>query len=162
MKLQQISSWDLFDNIKNKLNSSIIKSWLLEDGPITKRIKSSYEFKLELIQDEVTEVIDADKKFLNTNSNEIRVREVILFGNDRPLVYAQTLIPDTTIEKGLAELGKIGNKPLGDILFEKNIFTKKDIVYAQFIFDNNSFWGRKIKYTVKNQPFSVMEVFLIK
>ena len=51
MKLQQISSWDLFDNIKNKLNSSIIKSWLLEDGPITKRIKSSYEFKLELIQD---------------------------------------------------------------------------------------------------------------
>ena len=150
------------DNIKNKLNSSIIKSWLLEDGPITKRIKSSYEFKLELIQDEVTEVIDADKKFLNTNSNEIRDREVILLGNDRPLVYAQTLIPDTTIDKGLAELGKIGNKPLGDILFEKNIFIKKDIVYAQFIFDNNSYWGRKIKYTVKNQPFSVMEVFLIK
>ena len=162
MKLEQISSWDLYDNIKNKLNSSIIKSWLLEEGPITKRIKSSYEFKLKLIQDEITQVIDADKKFLNTNSNEIRVREVVLLGDEKPLVYAQTLIPNSTINKGLAELGKIGNKPLGDILFEKDIFTKKDIVYAQFIFDNNSFWGRKIKYTVKNQPFSVMEVFLIK
>ena len=120
MKLEQISSWDLYDNIKNKLNSSIIKSWLLEEGPITKRIKSSYEFKLKLIQDEITEVIDADKKFLNTNSNEIRVREVVLLGDEKPLVYAQTLIPNSTINKGLAELGKIGNKPLGDILFEKD------------------------------------------
>ena len=120
MKLEQISSWDLYDNIKNKLNSSIIKSWLLEEGPITQRIKSSYEFKLKLIQDEITEVIDADKKFLNTNSNEIRVREVVLLGDEKPLVYAQTLIPNSTINKGLAELGKIGNKPLGDILFEKD------------------------------------------
>jgi chorismate--pyruvate lyase len=78
------------------------------------------------------------------------------------MVFARTIIPNTTIKKGLKELGKIGNKPLGDILFEKNIFSKEDIVFATFKDEESIFWGRKIKYTVKNQPFSVMEVFLIK
>ena len=33
---------------------------------------------------------------------------------------------------------------------------------ATFYDGKSLFWGRKIKYTVKDQPFSVMEVFLIK
>ena len=60
------------------------------------------------------------------------------------------------------QVSKIGNKPLGDILFEKDIFSKEDIVFASFKDKESLFWGRKIKYTVKDQPFSVMEVFLIK
>ena len=100
--------------------------------------------------------------FLKIDSEEIRIREVILYGNENPIVFARTIIPNTTIEKGLKELGKIGNKPLGDILFEKDIFSKEDIVFATFKDEESLFWGRKIKYTVKDQPFSVMEVFLIK
>tara|TARA_X000001036_G_C20635538_1_gene788912 strand:- start:781 stop:1269 length:489 start_codon:yes stop_codon:yes gene_type:complete len=162
MKLEQISSWNTYEAIEHKLTNAEIKSWLLEQGPITKRIKSIAEFRLELIQDELSDATDDEILFLKIDSEEIRIREVILFGNENPMVFARTIIPNTTIEKGLKELGKIGNKPLGDILFEKDIFSKEDIVFATFKDKESLFWGRKIKYTVKDQPFSVMEVFLIK
>jgi chorismate--pyruvate lyase len=162
MKLEQIVPWSTFDKIKDQLPNEVIKSWLLEEGAITKRIKLNYEFRLELIKDEISFVQEADKAFLGTKSSEIKLREVILYADEDPIVFAQTLIPNTTIENGLSELGNIGNKPLGDILFEKDIFTKSDQVFAEFVFKSNSFWGRKIKYTVKNEPFSVMEVFLVK
>ena len=162
MKLEQISSWNTYEAIEHELTNTEIKSWLLEQGPITKRIKSIAEFRLELIQDELSDATDDEILFLKIDSEEIRIREVILYGNENPMVFARTIIPDTTIEKGLKELGKIGNKPLGDILFEKDIFSKEDIVFATFKDEESLFWGRKIKYTVKDQPFSVMEVFLIK
>ena len=162
MKLEQISSWNTYEAIEHELTNAEIKSWLLEQGPITKRIKSIAEFRLELIQDELSDATDDEILFLKIDSEEIRIREVILFGNENPMVFARTIIPNTTIEKGLRELGKIGNKPLGDILFEKDIFSKEDIVFATFKDEESLFWGRKIKYTVKDQPFSVMEVFLIK
>jgi len=162
MKLEQISSWNTYEAIEHELTNAEIKSWLLEQGPITKRIKSIAEFRLELIQDELSDATDDEILFLKIDSEEIRIREVILYGNENPIVFARTIIPNTTIEKGLKELGKIGNKPLGDILFEKDIFSKEDIVFATFKDEESLFWGRKIKYTVKDQPFSVMEVFLIK
>mgnify|MGYP001414746706 FL=1 len=162
MKLEQISSWNTYEAIEHELTNAEIKSWLLEQGPITKRIKSIAEFRLELIQDELSDATDDEILFLKIASEEIRIREVILYGNENPIVFARTIIPNTTIEKGLKELGKIGNKPLGDILFEKDIFSKEDIVFATFKDEESLFWGRKIKYTVKDQPFSVMEVFLIK
>ena len=161
MKLEQISSWNTYEAIEHELTNTEIKSWLLEQGPITKRIKSIAEFRLELIQDELSDATDDEILFLKIDSEEIRIREVILYGNENPMVFARTIIPNTTIEKGLKELGKIGNKPLGDILFEKDIFSKEDIVFATFKDEESLFWGRKIKYTVKDQPFSVMEVFLI-
>ena len=162
MKLEQISSWNTYEAIEHELTNAEIKSWLLEQGPITKRIKSIAEFRLELIQDELSDATEDEILFLKIDSEEIRIREVILYGNENPMVFARTIIPNTTIEKGLRELGKIGNKPLGDILFEKDIFSKEDIVFATFKDEESLFWGRKIKYTVKDQPFSVMEVFLIK
>ena len=162
MKLEQISSWNTYEAIEHELTNTEIKSWLLEQGPITKRIKSIAEFRLELIQDELSDATDDEILFLKIDSEEIRIREVILYGNEIPIVFARTIIPNTTIEKGLKELGKIGNKPLGDILFEKDIFSKEDIVFESFKDKESLFWGRKIKYTVKDQPFSVMEVFLIK
>ena len=91
----------------------------------------------------------------------MKIREVILYGNQNPRVYAQSIIPVETINQGLSKLGKLGTKPLGDILFEKNIFKKENTVFAQFKDKKNIFWGRKTKYNVKNKPFSVMEVFLI-
>jgi hypothetical protein len=50
---------------------------------------------------------------------------------------------------------------LGDILFEKNIFNKIEVIYSTFSDEISIFWGRKTKYLVKSLPFSVMEIFLI-
>ena len=161
MKLKQISPWISFEKMTILLANENIKSWLIEKGPITKRIKSKESFKLNLIKDEISAVDDSEKKFLEESSDKIKVREVILMGNNIPRVYAKSLIPIRTIENGFSRLGELGTKPLGDILFEKEIFKKTNVVYAQFQDQDSIFWGRKTKYIVKNMPLSVMEVFLI-
>jgi len=161
MKLKKISSWKNFESIESKISNNEIRSWLLENGPITKRIKKNGSFKLHLIKDELSFIEQEDKDFIDCTSNEIKLREVILFCDDEPIVFAQTIIPVETISKGLDQLGNLGNKPLGDILFEKDIFTKDKVVYALFENASSLYWGRKAKYLVKGFKFSVMEVFLI-
>ena len=45
MKLKQISKWISYEAMIIQLKNEIIKSWLLEEGPITKRIKSNEKFE---------------------------------------------------------------------------------------------------------------------
>lgn len=161
MKLKQISKWISYEAMNSLLKNKVIKSWLLEEGPITKRIESNEKFELKLLRDDLGNVNKLDRSFLGHLNGDMKIREVILYGNQNPRVYAQSIIPVETINKGLSKLGKLGTKPLGDILFEKNIFKKENTVFAKFKDKKNIFWGRKTKYNVKNKPFSVMEVFLI-
>ena len=161
MMLKQISNWISYEAMNIQLKNEIIKSWLLEEGPITKRIKSNEKFELELLRDDLGHVNKLDRSFLGHLNGDMKIREVILYGNQNPRVYAQSIIPVETINQGLSKLGKLGTKPLGDILFEKKIFTKENTIFAKFKDGKNIFWGRKTKYNVKNKPFSVMEVFLI-
>ena len=161
MELKQISPWTSIESIESKVNTSIL-SWLSESGPITNRIKLSQEFELELLNDEIDEISKEEELFLNSVSETFRVRRVILLGNNTPVVYAKSVIPSSTIENGLSSLGKIGNAPLGDILFTPGVFTKLEMVCASFLSkEKNLYWGRKIKYSVNSEPISVMEVFLI-
>ena len=161
MELKQISPWTSIESIESKVDASIL-SWLSESGPITNRIKLSQEFELELLNDEIDEISKEEKLFLNSVSETFRVRRVILLGNNTPVVYAKSVIPSSTIENGLSSLGKIGNAPLGDILFTPGVFTKLEMVCASFLSkEKNVYWGRKIKYSVNSEPISVMEVFLI-
>ena len=124
MKLSQNSSWSCFEAIKAEISNDQIKSWLLEEGPITKRIKSKASFRLELIQDEFSKVKDSEKKFINTDAKRIKAREVLLYGDNIPMVFARTIIPNPTIEKGLTDLGKLGTRPLGDILFKEYFYKR--------------------------------------
>jgi hypothetical protein len=74
MQLKQLSSWGSFNSIKDKVHNEIITSWLLEKGPITKRIKKTGSFQLNLIQDKLSKISIDDKKFINTESKKIKKR----------------------------------------------------------------------------------------
>lgn len=162
MKLKQISSWITSSELQNEPIDTNIRSWLLELGPITERIKANGSFKLDLIKDELGVVNELDSDFLGKNIGEIKIREVLLLSDNNPCVFARSLIPINTIKKGLSKLGELGTKPLGDILFEKEIFVKVETIFAKFSQSENLYWGRKSKYLAKGYPLSVMEIFLIK
>jgi chorismate-pyruvate lyase len=59
-------------------------------------------------------------------------------------------------------LGTIGSKPLGDLLFQSELFVKTRREFAQFQSSSKEvFWGRRTHYLVRGYPLSVMEVFLL-
>ena len=76
MQLKQISEWVNKDDMEVLLSDEEIKSWLLEKGPITKRIKLNHNFELNLIRDEVDQINQDDKVFLDNIECDIKVREV--------------------------------------------------------------------------------------
>ena len=113
MQLKQISEWVNKDDMEVLLSDGEIKSWLLEKGPITKRIKLNHNFELNLIRDEVDQINQDDKVFLDNIEGDIKVREVILLGNGDPLVYAKSYIPIFTINDGLKKLGPVREQAFG-------------------------------------------------
>ena len=161
MQAKRINKWLNSSELKNALKVQNILDWLNEDGSITARISSNFKFKLKILSDDIGVAENEEYLALNITSEEVRIREVILYGDQKPLVYARSIIPKLTLSKGYPGLGKIGSKPLGDLLFQSQLFIKTHREFAQFQAPSEEVvWGRRTHYLVRGYPLSVMEVFL--
>ena len=162
MQVKRIDKWLNGSELSNHLTKKNILDWLEEEGSITARISSRAEFKLEILNDDIGFAEDEEYIALEIPPEEVRIREVILFGDLVPLVYARSIIPELTALKGYPGLGTIGSKPLGDLLFQSELFVKTRREFAQFQSSSKEvFWGRRTHYLVRGYPLSVMEVFLL-
>ena len=161
MQLTINNKWLNAAELKIFLKDEKTLEWLNEEGSITKKISSKAEFKLEILHDDIGTAEEEEYTALKITPEDVRIREVMLFGNSSPLVYARSIIPNLTSSKGYPGLGSIGTKPLGDLLFQSKLFVKTKREFAQFkMLDGKIVWGRRTNYLVRNYPLSVMEVFL--
>ena len=160
MKFNKLSSW--ISEIESlEVRNKEILSWLNEPGSITSRIKSFSNFRLKLLRDGPGEVDIIEDDLIVANYEENNTREVILYSDEKPLIYAKSIIPLATIRLGLGVLGNLKESPLGDIPFSNPEIKKKYMLFAKFQSNEEIFYGRKGIYTVKGYPFSVCEIFLI-
>jgi|TARA_B110000503_G_scaffold135514_1_gene216269 chorismate lyase len=162
MRTKRIGKWLFEPELHMYLNDEETLSWLLEDGSITQKISDMAIFKLEIIRDRLGLASIGEYWALRLCPQPVRVREVILSGNNQPMVYAKSIIPRSTSNKGYPALGKIGSKPLGDLIFTSNLFIKESRMFASFVKHGypSKIWGRRTNYSVQGYPFSIMEVFL--
>ena len=160
MKFKKLTSW-MAETKSLEVNNKEILSWLNEPGSITSRIKSSSNFRLKLLRDGPGEVNAAEDDLIITNYKENNIREVVLFSDEEPFIFAKSILPLETIRLGLDALGNLKENPLGDILFSHPEIKKKYMLFAKFESNRKKFYGRKGIYTVKGYPFSVCEIFLI-
>ena len=160
MKFNKLTSW--MPEIKSlEVQNKEIISWLTESGSITSRIKSFSNFRLKLLRDGPGEVDTLEDDLIITNYKENNIREVVLYSDEEPFIYAKSILPLETIRLGLGALGSLKENPLGDILFSNPKIKKKYMLFAKFESNKRIFYGRKGIYTVKGYPFSVCEIFLI-
>ena len=160
MKFNKLSSW--ISEIESlEVSNKEILSWLNEPGSITSRIKSFSNFRLKLLRDGPGEVDIIEDDLIVENYEENNTREVILYSDEKPLIYAKSIIPLATIRLGLGVLGNLKENPLGDILFSNPEIKKEYMLFSKFESNKKIFYGRKGIYTVKGFPFSVCEIFLI-
>ena len=162
MQVKRIDKWLNAKELSDDLTKKNILDWLEEEGSITARISSHAEFKLEILNDDFG-VAEAEEYIaLEIPPEEVRIREVVLYGDLVPLVYARSIIPELTASKGYPGLGTIGSKPLGDLLFQSELFIKIRREFAKFHTSSKEVvWGRRTHYLVRGYPLSVMEVFLL-
>ena len=160
MKFNKLTSW-ISETKPLEVRNKEILSWLNEPGSITSRIKSFSNFKLKLLKDGPGEVDIIEDDLIISNYEKNNIREVVLYSDEEPLIYAKSIIPVDTIRLGLGILGNLKENPLGDILFSNSEIKKKYMLFAKFESNKRTFYGRKGIYTVKGYPFSVCEIFLI-
>ena len=160
MQFNKLTSW-MSETKSLEVQNKEILSWLNESGSITSRIKSFSDFKLKLLRDSPGEVDAAVDDLIISNYKENNIREVLLYSDEEPLIYAKSIIPLETIRLGLGVLGNLKENPLGDILFSNPEIKKEYMLFSKFESNKKIFYGRKGIYTVKGYPFSVCEIFLI-
>ena len=121
MNLMHTREWISFEEMNLLLcdkEDKEIKSWLLEEGPITERIKSNGDFELELVKDKVDFVRDDEKSFLGNIGGKIKVREVFLRENNKLKVWARSCIPLETIKYLFANQVLVIENTLIEILLQ--------------------------------------------
>jgi len=141
---------DYFDDIPEKA-----LFWIRDDQSLTQKLKKRYpDFRVEVDKQEKLEIYKHEINLLGNEGNFI-VREVFLYGDNQPVVFARSIIPINTITDSIME---IGNKPLGEILFtDPNILREPIEVTFQ-----NDIWGRRSVFVMNNSRILVSEFFLEK
>jgi len=151
MDLSKLNWYDInhFDNIPEK-----VIFWIRDDQSLTQKLKIRYkDFRVEVHRQEESEPYNNEIYMLGTEQ-EFIIREVNLYGNNKPVVFARSVIPKNTKTSSIL---KIGKKPLGEILFSDPEILREPI---KITLHKNNIWGRRSVFVVNNCRILVSEFFL--
>jgi len=141
---------DYFDDIPKE-----VIFWIRDDQSLTQKLKKKYhDFRVEVHKQEELEIYNHEINMLE-NEKKFIVREVSLYGDNQPVVFARSVIPKNSKTDSII---KIGNKPLGEILFNDPNIIRGPI---EITFHNN-IWGRRSVFVMDNCRILVSEFFLEK
>ncbi|WP_293748619.1 chorismate lyase [uncultured Paraglaciecola sp.] len=151
-----------------------LKNWLLNTDSLTQRLQSQCKsFHLTVIGQRQVEItleefqqVCAPKQKLNPQ--EWQVREVLLWGDNQPWVFARSIIPQSLCESDFVNLN---TKPLGQLLFNDkrfkrmpfeitHIYPSKAFLTKLHISSEMKLWGRRSAFSFEDLKMTVSEVFL--
>ena len=169
-------NWQNKEIIRIKIKNKHLSKFLFEDGSLSRLIQDKFEgtFHIDLINESWITPMPYEKKVLSLRDNEISfIRESYLNCNNKKLVYARTVIPRQTLKKKNQNLTRLGQKPLGEILFSSDKIIRSNINYARIPLSSelhsrakgnynisSSLYSRQSIFYIKNKPLLVFEVFL--
>jgi len=141
---------DYFHDIPEK-----VLFWIRDDQSLTQKLKKRYpDFRVEVHKQEESVIYNHEINPLGNEKNFI-IREVSLYGDNQPVVFARSVIPKNTKTDAIM---RIGNKPLGEILFTDPNILRESI---EVTFQNN-IWGRRSVFIMNDSRILVSEFFLEK
>ena len=154
-----------------------IAPWLFDQGSLTQRIlfHCQNKFRVEVLSQEWKRPMLNEALRLGIHpEHHALIREVLLYCGDTPWVFARSVLPRKTLTGRRRFLGKLGSRPLGEILFSDPNIQRDDLEVAQikkgqrmfncatnFLVDTPDYvWGRRSIFYLHKKPLLVNEVFL--
>ena len=91
------------------------QSWLIDNGSLTRRLQRRYSnFSVKPVAVKYAKPIIDESALLHLPAHKTAlIREVVLLGNNHPVVFAHSVLPRASLRGAWRGLGKLGNKPLG-------------------------------------------------
>lgn len=152
-----------------------VQSWIYEAGSLTQRLRDLYgdAFTVEILFHEWQKPFMSERLVLSLPQHQSTlVREVLLSAGDKPLILARTIIPVKTLKGAQRNLSRLGNRPLGEVIFsypklqrlEMDVSCVKTSNWTEQLKDkiriNEPVWGRRTVYAIKHREMLVNEFFL--
>jgi chorismate--pyruvate lyase len=155
-----------------------LENWLLDPGSLTARLKKHCDnFRVELLGQQQTICSESESNELLRAGEPVLVREVLLYCDDVPQVFARSLLPLSSLTGDEQQLANLGNQPLGQVLFNNPSLVRQRIELAFFTENTNvaklakhvrkdkqinelELWGRRSVFMLEGKPLMVAEVFL--
>ena len=154
-----------------------IAPWLFDEGSLTRRIllRCENNFRVEVLSQEWKRPMLNEAFRLGMHSeHHALIREVLLYCGDTPWVFARSVLPKKTLTGRRRFLGKLGSRPLGEILFsdpniKRDALEIAEIKKGQRMYtcateclpsQPESVWGRRSVFYLHKKPLLVNEVFL--
>ena len=148
-----------------------LSAWLLEAGSLTVRLKQHcQQFRVQVLNEAPASLPDFLRAQL-PDTQAVQVREVILWCNELPCDYAQSWLPQQTIN-ALTPLADLGERPLGDYIFQQPGLRRGAIEVAQLQLAlpqlqptlpqcaASRCYARRSVFTLDGMPLLVAEAFL--
>ena len=156
--------------LNNQLND-----WLYDASSLTARLKKCCSnFRVEVIGQRIETCSTEEAHSLIKAGEQVLVREVLLYCDEQPQVFARSLLPLNSLTGDEQKLAHLGTQPLGQVLFNNPNLERQSIRVASFDISTNvgklckhlalpfkdALWGRRSLFVLNNKPIMVAEVFL--
>ena len=154
-----------------------IAAWLFDPSSLTARIIAACpgRFHVEVVAQHWQRAYLNETQRLRMPVQQIAlVREVYLYCNDTPWVFARTVIPRGTLTGKQKHLAHLGSRPLGAVLFADPQMHRDPIEVACLKAQHKLYakatarlaavpgeiWGRRSVFYLADKPLLVNEIFL--
>ncbi len=103
----------------NPILAGRLKPWLIDKGSLTLRLQNRYPvFSVNPVSMHYAKpILDEALRLGLPSYKTALIREVLLLGNNKSVVFAHSVLPKSSLRGAWNGLGKLGNKPLGAALF---------------------------------------------
>ena len=149
--------------------------WLRDHGSLTLRIQQRCNhFAVRHVRSGLARITYDESALLGMASQQLAYsREVFLYADGWPVVFAHSTCATQHLRGTWAALGGLGNKPLGAMLFAHQLVERSPLrfkalrssypLYRQAAMSSNvpdKLWARRSLFLLHGAPLLVTEVFL--
>ncbi len=150
--------------------------WLSDSGSLTQRIMQHCErFSVHNVKEGLARIALDESALLGVAPQQLAwSREVFLYADDRPVVFAHSACAAEALRGAWRTLRQLGNRPLGALLFSHPQIIRQPLHYktlrahhplyrsaASVLSDPpGRLWARRSLFFLHGEPLLVTEVFL--
>ncbi|WP_158220659.1 chorismate--pyruvate lyase family protein [Paraferrimonas haliotis] len=165
------ANWQKFSQLRCQ-PYGILSQWLQSQDSLTERLKAlDLGFEVEVLGEQAMMLCDNEKT--STSDEVYWVREVLLHLDNQPWIFARTVIPQSLLAISNIDFKQLGNRPLGEVLFNTTPFEQGPLTFAEHACDTPVFqafakdnvwsgalWGRRRPFHHQQKTLTVAETFL--
>ena len=171
------SVWRIGSQIFSDIIPAQMSCWLFDPASLTSRLTGACEgrFYVKVLEQTWRTPLQNELRRLGICYRQTAlIREVLLYCDEIPWVFARTVIPKRTLTGKRKHLANLGLKPLGAVLFADPDMQRDEIEVAKLtagqpLYDRAvqaltdippTIWGRRSVFYLQGKPLLVNEIFL--